>query len=693
MDSAAALRRAIGGTAGGTAGSLGERPGESAVPVLTPRGHVLFSLITCGWGTYFGLTYVGFPEMLSACWMYQAAIFLTLAIFGPLGRRSPTLWRALGGMTAMYVVGGLAAGYGLGRLTWMAATNALGAAIGVWLYRRDPQRSWVPRDLSELLWLWTAAALPAVVTEILGGFPYLGAATDPPLGDHVWSIIRQVVILTTAVNCLLPVFFRAGSQLLPPLRKSWWGPYAVFTVACLWATYQWPDLPVSWVGVIPAVVAGALMTRRAAALTVLVICVAAIGVPYPEYVLEPLLGVLHPAVGVDMVLALMSDLTMMMVVFREWGAHLVTTYRALAGSSRAHREVRDAVLDAMSDGLLLTDDRGRVLLSNAALTGLLGQGPPEIVSLAWARQVNLQTADVERILGAREFARLVRPRAGGVSRSALVVPAGPAAPAGPQASDGPAGAGVRRLAVTTQDLLVGQDGFTLWLFKDVTAAHEQARVLEDFAGRVAGDLKAPLVALATWMDTADDELAGDQAEAGQYAMTQAQDAIDRMRGLIDDYLSQAVGRGGALTLTDVRLADVVREICAAYAAGAAGAEFDVEVEHTIHADAALTRQLFANVIGAGVRNHPPGRSPYVVVRSMDEAPGWAEVSIADRGAGAWWEGDGQADPGSSSPTPNLTICRAIVARHGGHIGTELNAWGGATVRFTLPLAAPEQAFP
>ena len=48
MDSAAALRRAIGGTAGGTAGSLGERPGESAVPVLTPRGHVLFSLITCG---------------------------------------------------------------------------------------------------------------------------------------------------------------------------------------------------------------------------------------------------------------------------------------------------------------------------------------------------------------------------------------------------------------------------------------------------------------------------------------------------------------------------------------------------------------------------------------------------------------------------------------------------------------------
>ena len=52
--------------------------------------------------------------------------------------------------------------------------------------------------------------------------------------------------------------------------------------------------------------------------------------------------------------------------------------RAHAASVGRHREVRDTVLGSMSDGLLLTDPQGRVLLSNGAITYLLGQLPPTL---------------------------------------------------------------------------------------------------------------------------------------------------------------------------------------------------------------------------------------------------------------------------------------------------------------------------
>ena len=82
-----------------------------------------------------------------------------------------------------------------------------------------------------------------------------------------------------------------------------------------------------------------------------------------------------------------------------------------------------------------------------------------------------------------------------------------------------------------------------------------------------------------------------------------------------------------------------------YEAGGS-AVFDVDVEHVVHADAALTRQLFANLIGAGVKNHRPGHLAYVLVRSADEAPGWAEVAVSDRGAGLPWSAQEGAGEGA-----------------------------------------------
>jgi signal transduction histidine kinase len=254
------------------------------------------------------------------------------------------------------------------------------------------------------------------------------------------------------------------------------------------------------------------------------------------------------------------------------------------------------------------------------------------------------------------------------------------------------------LSVTSQDLIIGGQRLNLLLLRDVTAAHDRQQQLETFAGTVAHDLKTPLSALTGWMEAAAEEFVGDDTDTGLMLLHRAQAAVFRMQKLIDDYLAFAVSRGGAMTVVDVPLAAIVSDVVAGYdargLAAASGPYFAVDVPHVVRADEALTRQLVGNLVGNAVKYARPGRPAHIDIRSAEVEPGWIEVAVADRGRGL--------DPGDeeriftafSRSTKDaadvegiglgLSLCHAIVTRHGGRIGAATNTWGGATFRFTLP---------
>ncbi len=113
-------------------------------------------------------------------------------------------------------------------------------------------------------------------------------------------------------------------------------------------------------------------------------------------------------------------------------------------------------------------------------------------------------------------------------------------------------------------------------------------------------------------------------------------------------------------------------------------------------DELLLEQVFANLLENAARHTPPGTP--ITIRAWPEA-GAVVVEVADHGPGVppgeeenifqkFYRGASTtALPGSSTGL-GLTICRGIVAVHGGRIWVESRAGGGAAFRFTLTLDGP-----
>jgi signal transduction histidine kinase len=215
---------------------------------------------------------------------------------------------------------------------------------------------------------------------------------------------------------------------------------------------------------------------------------------------------------------------------------------------------------------------------------------------------------------------------------------------------------------------------------------------------VAHDLRTPLARFRNVAESA--LLKGDDAAARE-GLARAVEEADRvaatLRALID--ISEAEASAMTLHRETVPLALIVEEAVALHSDEAEDRRIAldsvVDPALTVHVDRARVRQVLANLIENAVKYTPTGGR--IVIDAAAPRPEHVEVRVRDTGIGIAsedlplvWDRLYRADASRSTRGLGLglSLVKAIVEAHGGHVAVSSTVGQGSTFSVSLPAGWP-----
>jgi signal transduction histidine kinase len=210
----------------------------------------------------------------------------------------------------------------------------------------------------------------------------------------------------------------------------------------------------------------------------------------------------------------------------------------------------------------------------------------------------------------------------------------------------------------------------------------QNRILEQAEGRttmlaaIAHDMGTPITRLAFWVEQLP-EAARDRASAD----------IDEIRAMLASVLRFA--RDERADARDrIELGSLIESLVDDMKAAGTPVDAEPGPRIVLRGDSASLRRLFANLIENAVRYGKVANIAY------GAEPGWAEVTVLDRGPGfptgaeslftPFVRGESSRNRATGGTGLGLSIVRAIAEAHGGSVTLETRAEGGGLVRVRLP---------
>jgi PAS domain S-box-containing protein len=342
-----------------------------------------------------------------------------------------------------------------------------------------------------------------------------------------------------------------------------------------------------------------------------------------------------------------------------------------------------AVLDASTDGILMTDLAGEVLFSNAAMGSFWDDTGLDGVGTIWDRlaglsQLTTSPDEYHRLLEAvsvhpeREHVGEITLSATGRSFVGRTAP-------------------VRR----ADGKLMGR----IFSLRETTTERAADRAKGEFVATVSHELRTPLAAISGYAELLEEEVTSLSDEGAQFLAVVQRNA-DRLTRLVDDLLllQQAEADGISIDPSDVELSELVRQSIERVepAASRKGIRIDTEGEGrlVVSGDAMRLGQILDNLLSNAVKFTPEHGTVNVRVNQLRGA---CAVEVADSGPGIPHDEQGRlferffrsreavarSIPGTGL---GLVVSRRIAEAHGGALELMESNGSGATFRLLLPAA-------
>ena len=349
---------------------------------------------------------------------------------------------------------------------------------------------------------------------------------------------------------------------------------------------------------------------------------------------------------------------------------------------------KESILNTVADGILGTDQHGRVTFANPAAGAMLGASANALIgrfvhAIAHEDVLGSPAACVAHCRMRRAFFT----REGAQGQDLFYRADGTSFP----------------VEFTVTPMLVqGSTTGSVLNFRDVSQRQALDRMKDEFISTVSHELRTPLTSIRGSLGLLATGLLGEMTEKASNLLRIAVNNSDRLVRLINDILDLERMQSGRAPLSFRRCAvdELVYQAIDAMTpvAEAAGVRLMVEAEALIaDVDGDRLLQVITNLVSNAIKFSPPDSS--VQVRLEQRSEGVA-LSVSDEGRGIpedklefIFERFQQVDASDARQKGGtglgLAICRTIVEQHRGRIWAERNAVRGATFHVLLNLPALE----
>jgi two-component system phosphate regulon sensor histidine kinase PhoR len=341
----------------------------------------------------------------------------------------------------------------------------------------------------------------------------------------------------------------------------------------------------------------------------------------------------------------------------------------------------EAVIRSISDGVVVTDAFGDLVLANAAAEAIFGfKFDPA------ARR------PIEEVIGDKAFLTLVSEmRETGIFASHRTV----------EWTQG-AGEQVRTWRVILNTVLEGKKhdriSGIVAVLHDVTKEKEIARLKSDFVSNVSHELKAPLASIRAYTDMLIEGEARDEAEARDYLHVIGAET-DRMTRLIENILNLSRMESGLVPVNkmDLAVTEILRDVADVMTPQALQKNIRLEADlapvfFRVRGDRDMLYQAVLNVVSNAVK-YTPESGQVRISTYLDD--GSVVVDVADTGCGIPPEDAGKvfekfyrsrhSAKAAKGTGLGLALVKHIVeVVHGGRVTVDSDVGKGSVFRLHLP---------
>lgn len=362
-----------------------------------------------------------------------------------------------------------------------------------------------------------------------------------------------------------------------------------------------------------------------------------------------------------------------------WNAWTQATRQFQQTQSGLETEIAQlqSALDNMTDGVMIVNRQGRILLMNPACRRLLDI-PTSEPSGSFAQIVrDFRIVELWQRLFQPSAERGAPPASIEILRDHLIL-----------------------LVSGTRIPFAGEDR-ALVLIQDVSEARRIEAMRRDFVSNISHELRTPLASIKALVETLR-EGALEDPPAARHFLERIEIEVDTLTQMVQELLELARLESGRviLNLQTVNLAEVLVPAVDRLSPQAVRAGLRILIDippdlPRVQIDPHLFQQVIANLVHNAIKFTPAGGEIRITARaSADEIT----VAVSDTGVGIpkedlpriferFYKADRSRASGGTGL--GLAIAKHVVLSHGGRIWAESQEGRGSTFYFTIPLAGPD----